>query len=87
MRGRVQIAVRRGLLEFDQGVLEFFSDIGPAPADDGKEEIQVSHLLNMSSGLACGYLPGEQELYAMIASENYVLSASPANGPPPSCSR
>lgn len=71
----VGIAVDRGLLELDQGVLEFFSDIAPAPADDGKEDIQVSHLLSMSSGLACGYLPGEQELYGMIASENYVKFA------------
>lgn len=69
----VGIAVDRGRLEPDQTVLELFSDIGPVPADDGKEDIQVSDLLTMSSGLACGYLPGEQELYGMIASEIYVL--------------
>jgi len=71
----VGIAVDRGMLELDQRVLELFSDIAPAPLGDGKEDIELSHLLTMTSGLACGYLPGEQELYAMIASEDYVKYA------------
>ncbi|MGB5194655.1 MAG: serine hydrolase [Polyangiales bacterium] len=71
----VGIAVDRGLLQLDQGMLEFFSGIAPAPAGDGKEDIELSHLLTMSSGLECGYREGEQELYEMKAAEDYVKYA------------
>jgi CubicO group peptidase (beta-lactamase class C family) len=71
----VGIAVEQGLLDLDQAVTAFFGDLAPPPAGDGKDDIEVSHLLTMSSGLACGYLPGEQELYAMIASDHYVKHA------------
>lgn len=68
----VGIAVDQELLDLDQGVTDFFGDLAPPPTGDGKENIDLEHLLTMSSGLACGYLPGEQELYAMIASVDYV---------------
>ncbi|MGB5311666.1 MAG: serine hydrolase [Polyangiales bacterium] len=71
----VGIAVDRGLLQLDQGMLDFFSGIAPAPAGDGKEDIELSHLLTMSSGLECGYREGEQELYEMKAAEDYVKYA------------
>ena len=71
----VGIAVDRGLLQLDQGMLEFFAGIAPAPAGDGKEDIELSHLLTMSSGLECGYREGEQELYEMKAAADYVKYA------------
>ena len=71
----VGMAVDRGLLDLDQGMLAFFPESAPPPAGDGKEDIELSHLLTMSSGLACGYAPGEQELFAMMGSEDYVKFA------------
>ena len=71
----VGIAVDRGLLSLDQGVVDFFGDLAPTSQQAAKSDIKLEHLLTMSSGLSCGYLPGEQELYAMIASEHYVRYA------------
>ncbi len=68
----VGIAIDRGLLKLEDGMLERFGALGPPPTGDGKETITLEHLLTMSSGMACGFTPGEQELYAMLASENYV---------------
>ncbi|MDH3201302.1 MAG: beta-lactamase family protein [Myxococcales bacterium] len=63
----VGIAVDEGLLEIDQLIVSLFPDI-----DASKHEIELRHLLSMTSGLACGYAPGEQELFEMIGSENFV---------------
>jgi CubicO group peptidase (beta-lactamase class C family) len=68
----VGIAIDRGLLALDHGVLRLLKELALPPAEHRKEKIEISNLLTASPGLACGYLPGEQELYAMIASENYV---------------
>ena len=53
-------------------MLERFGALAPPASGDGKENITVEHLLSMSSGMACGFVPGEQELYAMLASTHYV---------------
>jgi len=37
-----------------------------------KEEITIEHLLSMTSGLECGYEPGEKTLYAMLKSDDWV---------------
>jgi CubicO group peptidase (beta-lactamase class C family) len=71
----VGIEVDRGLLDIEQNLLAFFEGVAPPAAGDGKEDIELLHLLTMSSGLACGLLPGEPELYAMIASDHYVKYA------------
>jgi hypothetical protein len=42
------------LLDLEQGVIDFFGDLVPRPIGEGKEDIEVSHLLTMSSVLACG---------------------------------
>lgn len=71
----VGIAVDRGLLTLDQGVWAFFPDLVPMPAPDGRSDIELRHLLTMTSGLDCGRAPGEPELYAMIESDHYVKYA------------
>ena len=72
----IGIAIDRGLVELDENVLLFFDDLGPqAMPNDAKADMQLRHLLTMTSGLACGRSPGERELYEMIASDHYVRYA------------
>jgi CubicO group peptidase (beta-lactamase class C family) len=71
----VGIAVDQGLLSLDQGVVAFFPELVPAPSPDGRSDIELRHLLSMTSGLDCGRGPGEPELYEMIASDHYVKYA------------
>ncbi len=66
----VGIAVDEGLLEVGQPIVSLFPDV-----DASKQDIEVAHLLSMTSGLACGFAPGEQELFEMIASTDYVQYA------------
>jgi CubicO group peptidase (beta-lactamase class C family) len=63
----VGIVVDEGLLEADQPIVSLFPEI-----DASKQDIQLRHLLSMTSGLDCGYTEGEQELSEMIGSENFV---------------
>jgi CubicO group peptidase (beta-lactamase class C family) len=70
----VGIAVDQGLLTLDQNVVASFPDLGPDPAN-GKGDIELRHLLTMTSGLDCGRTEGEPELYEMIGSDNYVQYA------------
>ena len=46
----------------------------PDPAN-GKGDVELGHLLTMTSGLNCGQTEGEPELYEMIGSDNYVQYA------------
>lgn len=63
----IGIAIDEGLLRVDQPIASLFPEL-----DASKQDIELLHLLSMSSGLACGYAPGEQELFEMIGSENFV---------------
>ncbi len=71
----VGIAVDRGLLTLDQGMLASFPDLAPAPSSDGKADIDLRHLLTMTSGLDCGLSPGEPELYETLQSDHFVKHA------------
>ena len=71
----VGIAVDRGLLTLDQGLLASFPDLAPAPSSDGKADIDLRHLLTMTSGLDCGLSPGEPELYETLQSDHFVKYA------------
>lgn len=66
------IAVDQGLLTLDQNLIASFPELVPVPPTDGKEDIELSHLLTMTSGLDCGRSPGEQELNAMLGSDDFV---------------
>ena len=71
----VGIAIDRDLLALDQNMVASFPDLVPAPPSDGKADIEVHHLLTMTSGLACGQSPGEPELFEMQQSDHYVQYA------------
>ena len=71
----VGIAVDRGLLSLDQGLLATFPDLAPPPSNDGKADIDLRDLLTMTSGLDCGLSPGEPELYETLASDHFVKYA------------
>jgi CubicO group peptidase (beta-lactamase class C family) len=63
----IGIAVDEGLLELEQPIVWIFPEL-----DTSKHDIELRHLLTMSSGLDCDSLPSEQELNEMIGSENFV---------------
>jgi CubicO group peptidase (beta-lactamase class C family) len=66
----VGLALENGFLnDLDQPVFDFFPDF--AGVED-KKAITVRHLMTMSSGLDCGYRPGEAELFAMLKSPDWV---------------
>lgn len=71
----IGIAVDRGLLTLDQGILASFPELAPAPTLDAKSDIDLRHLLTMTSELDCGRTPGEPELNAMMGSDHYVQYA------------
>ena len=71
----VGIAADRGLLRIDQKLTDTFPEHVPAPPSNGKQGIELHHLLSMSSGLECGLSAGEPELYEMQASEHWVKYA------------
>jgi len=71
----IGIAIDQGLLALDQGVLTSFPELAPDPASNGKSDIDLRHLLTMTSGLDCGRSPGEPELFEMIGSDHYVRYA------------
>lgn len=71
----VGIAVDRGLLTLDQGLLATFPELAPPASSDGKADIDLRDLLTMTSGLDCGLSPGEPELYETIASDHFVKYA------------
>ena len=70
----VGIAVDQGLLTLNQNMVASFPDLDPDPAN-GKSDIELRHLLTMTSGLDCGQTEGEPELYEMLGSDNYVQYA------------
>ena len=71
----IGIAVDRGLLTLEQGVVASFPELVPVPPSDEKADINVRHLLTMTSGLDCGLTPGEPELNEMKGSDHYVKYA------------
>jgi CubicO group peptidase (beta-lactamase class C family) len=71
----VGIAIDQGLLSLDQKIVLSFPDLVPAPPSDGKADIELRHLLTMTSGLDCGRTPGEPELFEMMRSDDFVKYA------------
>jgi len=71
----IGIAVDRGYIKsVDEPVFSFFPENPLPDKDTGKNKMTIEHLVTMTSGFDCGFLPGEQELYAMLQTENYVQS-------------
>ena len=53
-------------------VLTFFDGRTVENMGARKRQMNVSHLLSMTSGFDCGYLPGEQELFAMRETPDWI---------------
>ena len=69
----VGIALEKGFIKsVKQPVLELFPDRIIGNLDEEKKRITIEHLLSMTSGLECGYEPGEKTLYAMLKSDDWV---------------
>jgi len=72
----VGIAVDKGQIQhIDQPLLSFFPGYKIGESDRGKEQIRLRDLVSMSSGLDCGFSPGEPELFRMLQSGNFIQSA------------
>ena len=71
----VGIALDQGLLTLDQKVVASFPDLVPMPPSDGKADIELHHLLTMTSGLDCGRTSGEPELREMMGTDHFVQYA------------
>ena len=71
----VGIAIDQGILALDQNVMASFSELIPEPPADGRTNIELLHLLTMTSGLDCGLSPGEPELFEMRATDHWVQYA------------
>ncbi|MGB5809245.1 MAG: serine hydrolase [Polyangiales bacterium] len=63
----VGIAIDDGLLTLEETIGTIFEGV-----DASKRDIEIRHLLSMTSGLECGLAPGEPELFEMIGSPNFV---------------
>src|SRR4029453_3242780 len=72
----VGIAIDKGLIEsVRQPVVSLLPAAGRSAPDEQRRAMTVEHLLTMTSGLDCGFEPGEQELAAMRRSDDWAAFA------------
>jgi CubicO group peptidase (beta-lactamase class C family) len=72
----VGIAIDKGLLRsVDEPVVSLLPGAAAAALDPRKQRLTIAHLLTMTSGLDCGFEPGEQQLAAMRKSEDWAAFA------------
>jgi CubicO group peptidase (beta-lactamase class C family) len=72
----VGIAIDKGLIEsVRQPVVSLLPAAGRSAPDEQRQAMTVEHLLTMTSGLDCGFQPGEQELAAMRRSDDWAAFA------------
>lgn len=71
----IGIAIDEGLIGgLDAPLADFFPEVMPQSGDPRKARITIRDLVSMSSGLRCGYAPGEVELRAMLETPNWLQS-------------
>jgi CubicO group peptidase (beta-lactamase class C family) len=72
----VGIALDKGYLRsIDQPVMTLLPGAATATLDPRKQQVTIEHLLTMTSGLDCGFEPGERELAAMRRTEDWAAFA------------
>jgi len=72
----IGIAIDKGLIEsVRQPVVALLPAAVRGTADTQRQAMTVEHLLTMTSGLDCGFEPGERELAAMRRSEDWAAFA------------
>ena len=71
----IGIAIEEGGISgLDAPLAGFFPEVTSLSSDPRKARITIRDLLSMSSGLHCGYEPGEVEVRAMLETTNWVQS-------------
>ena len=69
------IAIEERLIrDLNASLAEFFPEVTSSSSDPRKAGIMIRHLVSMSSGLRCGYEPGEVELRAMLETPKWAQS-------------
>jgi CubicO group peptidase (beta-lactamase class C family) len=69
----IGIAIDQGHIHsIQQPALEFFPSRSVPNLDASKGAMTIEHLLTMTSGLDCGFAPGEAELFEMFRSQHWV---------------
>ena len=69
------MAIEEGVIGgLDAPLVDFFPEAISESHDPRKTRITIRDLLSMSSGLRCGYEPGEVELRAMLETPNWLQS-------------
>ena len=71
----VGIAIDKGLIASVRQPVVSLLPAGRSAPDDQRQAMTVEHLLTMTSGLDCGFEPGEQELAAMRRSDDWAAFA------------
>ena len=72
----VGIAIDKGLIEsVRQPVVSLLPAAVRGTPDAQRQAMTVEHLLTMTSGLDCGFEPGERELWAMRRSDDWPVTA------------
>lgn len=71
----IGLAIEEGVIAgLDAPLAGYFPESAAPSSDPRKGRITIRNLLSMSSGLQCGYAPGEVELRAMLETPNWVQS-------------
>jgi len=69
------IAIEEGVIGgLDAPLASFFPEVTSPSSDPRKARITIRDLVSMSSGIRCGYEPGEVELRAMLETTNWLQS-------------
>ena len=69
----VGLALEKGhIKDLNRSVIDFFPELNATVLSGAKKHITIKDLMTMSSGLNCGYKPGEPELFAMRKSEDWM---------------
>lgn len=69
------IAIEEGVIGgLSAPLAGFFPEVTSPSSDPRKARITIRDLVSMSSGLRCGYAPGEMELRAMLETPNWLQS-------------
>jgi len=72
----IGLALDKGYIkDLNRSVLDFFPELNAPILAADKKHLTIKNLMTMSSGLNCGYGPGEPELFAMLKSEDWVQFA------------
>lgn len=69
----IGLALEKGYIkDLNRSVFDFFPELNATILATDKKPLAIKDLMTMSSGLNCGYGPGEPELFAMLKSEDWV---------------